>query len=166
MSKQFQKCYFHSLSKTVSEILDPILRKKIGLNVALIEHWLQIAGRDIGEHTMPLKIIWKCRVNQNEAFQPATLIVACEGCVALKLMHETDELLHRINSFFGYIAIDRIKIEQKHTSILTDHLVARPALNEKEKKRIKKMLEGVEDENLRQSLYEFGCCIFAEKNNK
>ncbi|WP_455466515.1 DUF721 domain-containing protein [Bartonella sp. B39] len=166
MSKQFKKRHFYSLSETVSKMLDPVLRKRTGLNVALIEHWSQIAGYDIGEHTMPIKIIWKHRSAQDEVFQPATLIVACEGFTALKLMHGTDELLHRINVFFGYIAVDRIKIEQRCISDPKNHLPMIPVPNEKDKKRIKKMLEEVKSKNLRQSLYELGCCIFAEKNNK
>lgn len=166
MSKQRKKHHFYSLSETVSKILDPVLCKRTGLNVALIEHWQQIAGGDISEHTIPLKIIWKRRANPDETFQPATLVVACEGFTALKLMHETEELLHRINVFFGYIAIDRIKIEQRSISVLTNHLPMKLSLNEKDKKCIKKMIEEVEDKNLQQSLYQLGCCIFAEKNNK
>ncbi|EJF75278.1 hypothetical protein MEC_00754 [Bartonella alsatica IBS 382] len=147
-------------------MLDPVLRKRTGLNVALLEHWPQIAGYDISEHTIPLKIIWKRRAFQDEVFQPATLVVACEGAAALKLIHETDELLHRVNVFFGYVAVDRIKIEQRRVSVLTNHLPMKPDLSEKDKKHVEKMLEEVENENLRQSLYELGCCIFAEKNNR
>ncbi|EJF85761.1 DUF721 domain-containing protein [Candidatus Bartonella washoeensis] len=171
MSKQFKKRHFYSLAETVSKMLDPVLRKRTGLNMALIEHWSQIVGHDISEYAMPLKIIWKRRADQDEIFQPATLIVACEGFAALKLMHETDELLHRINVFFGYVALDRIKIEQKRIFVLNNHLqtklaLSELALNEKDKKCVEKMLESVEDKSLRQSLYELGCCIFAEKNNK
>ncbi|UNE54896.1 DUF721 domain-containing protein [Bartonella machadoae] len=166
MSKQFKKRHFYSLSETVSRMLDPVLCKRTGLNMALIEHWPQIAGHDIAVHTMPLKIIWKCRAHQDDVFQPATLVVTCEGFSALKLMHETDELLRRINVFFGYIAIDRIKIEQRCISVLKNHLPMKSGPNEKDKKRIENMLKEVEDESLRQSLYELGCCIFAEKNNK
>ncbi|WP_273760035.1 DUF721 domain-containing protein [Bartonella sp. ML70XJBT.G] len=164
MSKQFKKRHFYSLSETVSKMLDPVLRKRTGLNVALIEHWPQIVGDDMSEYTMPLKIIWKCRAVQDEVFQPATLVIACEGFTALKLMHETKELLHRINVFFGYIAIDRIKIEQRSISIPENHLTLKSNLNEKDKKHIAKMLEKIENKSLRQSLYKLGCCIFAEKN--
>lgn len=164
MSKKFTKRHFYSLSEMVSKMLDPVLRKRTGLNVALIEHWPQIVGYDMSEHTMPLKIIWKCRAIQDEVFQPATLVIACEGFAALKLMHETNELLQRINVFFGYIAIDRIKIEQRSISVPEDHLTLKSNLGEKDKQHIKKMLEKVENESLRQSLYKLGCCIFAEKN--
>ncbi|EJF93034.1 DciA family protein [Bartonella taylorii] len=164
MSKQFQERHFYTLSETVFKVLDPVLRKRTGINIALIEHWSQIVGCDISEHTMPLKIVWKHRVHQEEIFQPATLVVACEGGAVLKLMHEKDELLHRINVFFGYVAIDRIKIEQSFVSTLINHLPIKLGPNEKDKKRIEKMLEEVENENLRQSLYKLGCCIFAEKN--
>ncbi|WP_455482276.1 DUF721 domain-containing protein [Bartonella sp. B35(2025)] len=166
MSKRFQKRYFHSLSEMASKILDPVLRKRAGFSAELIEHWPQIIGHDIGEHTMPLKIIWKCHADWHEVFQPATLVMACEGFAVLKVMHETSELLHRINVFFGYIAIDRIKIEQKCVSVLTNYLPTKSVLNEKDKKIVEKMLEGIEDESLRYSLYELGCCILAEKNNK
>ncbi|WP_273758132.1 DUF721 domain-containing protein [Bartonella sp. AU55XJBT] len=166
MRKQHKKHAFYSLSETVLKILDPVLRKRTGLNVALIEHWSQIAGYDISEHTMPLKIIWKRRADQDDIFKPGTLVVACEGFAALKLMHETEELLHRINGFFGYIAIDRIKIEQRSMPVFMNHMPLKTALSEKDKKCLEKMLEGIEDKSLRQSLYELGCCIFSEKNNK
>ncbi|WP_254472953.1 DUF721 domain-containing protein [Bartonella sp. B1098] len=166
MRKQLKKHAFYSLSETVLKILDPVLRKRTGLNVALIEHWPQIVGYDISKHTIPLKIIWKRRADQDEVFKPATLVIACEGFTALKLMHETEELLHRINGFFGYIAIDRIKIKQRSVSIFMNHGPLKPTLSEKDKKYLEKMLEGIEDKNLRQSLYKLGCCIFSEKNNK
>ncbi|WP_026500826.1 DUF721 domain-containing protein [Bartonella elizabethae] len=166
MRKKLKKHAFYSLSETVLKILDPVLRKRTGLNVALIEHWPQIAGYDISKHTIPLKIIWKRRADQEEVFKPATLVVACEGFAALKLMHETEELLHRINGFFGYIAIDRIKVEQRSVSIFMNHGPLKPTLREQDKKYLEKMLEGVEDKSLRQSLYKLGCCIFSEKNNK
>ncbi|WP_078719683.1 DUF721 domain-containing protein [Bartonella sp. JB63] len=163
MSKKLQKCHFYSISEMVFEVLDPILRKKTGLNIALIKHWSQIVGQDIGEHTMPIKIIWKCRVDQSEIFHPATLVVACKGFAALKLMHETDELIQRINGFFGYIAIDRIKIEQKQISVFTDRPEIKLFPDEKKRQHLEKMLEGIEDENLYQSLYKLGYCIFVEK---
>ncbi|ATO57720.1 DUF721 domain-containing protein [Bartonella sp. 1-1C] len=163
MSKKTQKYHFYSLSEMVSEMLDPILRKRTGLNTALIEHWSLIVGQDVGEHTMPIKIIWKYRANQNETFHPGTLVVACEGFTTLKLMHETDELIQRINSFFGYIAIDRIKIEQKKVSVFADRAEVKLFSDEKNQQRLKKMLEEIEDKSLHQSLYKLGCCIFMEK---
>ncbi|WP_455478585.1 DUF721 domain-containing protein [Bartonella sp. B10] len=166
MGKQFQEQRFYHISEMVSEILDPVLRKRTGINVALIEYWSQIIGHDIGEYTIPLRIIWNRYANQYETFQPATLVVACEGRAALKLMHETSELLHRINVFFGYIAIDRIKIEQRCISVFTDHPPMKLVPSEKDKEYIGKMLEEIENDSLRHSLYKLGCCIFAEKNNK
>ncbi|MCZ2328487.1 DUF721 domain-containing protein [Bartonella sp. F02] len=165
MSKKFQNSHFYSLFEMMSGILDPIVHKRTGLNMALIEHWSEIVGHDIGEYAIPLKIIWKSRVNQDDSFQPATLIVACEGFSALKLMHETSELIQRINGFFGYVAVDRIKIEQRQISTV-DHLKINSALNEQDKKRVEKMLEHIEDKSLYQSLYQLGCCIVAEKNSK
>ncbi|WP_455477316.1 DUF721 domain-containing protein [Bartonella sp. B41] len=164
--KQYKRCDFLSLSEMTAEILDPILRRRMGLSVELIEHWSQIVGSDICECTTPLKIIWRRRIDQDEVFHPATLVIACERGISLKLMHKTGELLHRINVFFGYAAIDRIKIEQRYISVFTDDLLEKFVPNEKDKKHVKKMLKEIDDERLHRSLYELGCCIFAEKNNR
>lgn len=147
-------------------MLDPILRKRAGLNMVLIEHWPQIVGSDISEHTVPFKIIWEHHTGRDGVFRPATLIVVSEGFAALKLMHETDELIQRVNSFFGYAAIGRIKVEQKRASISVGPQKAQKLespLDKKDKERVEKMLEDIEDTSLRQLLYELGCCIFAEK---
>ena len=52
-------------------------------------------------------------MQEDDPFQPATLIIACEGFAALHVQHETGEIIGRINSFLGFNAVGRIKIVQK-----------------------------------------------------
>lgn len=162
MNKKHQG-YFYSLSESVFGVLDPVLCKRTGLSVKLLEYWSQIVGCDIAECTMPLRIVWSRRLHQDEDFYPATLIIACESFFAPKLMHEISELIQRINSFFGYIAINRIKIEQKQIVSVIDSSKKARTISEEDKNRVRKMLQNIENETLCQSLYELGCCIFAEK---
>ena len=101
------------VSDLASEILDPILRKRAGISIGLVQSWEEIAGPRLASHTRPEKIVWPRRMQEDDPFQPATLIIACEGFAALHVQHETGEIIGRINSFLGFNAIGRIKIVQK-----------------------------------------------------
>ena len=101
------------VSDLASEILDPILRKRAGISIGLVQSWDEIAGPRLATHTRPEKIVWPRRMQEDDPFQPATLIMACEGFAALRVQHETGEIIGRINSFLGFNAIGRIKIVQK-----------------------------------------------------
>ena len=101
------------VSDLASEILDPMLRKRAGISIGLVQSWDEIAGPRLAGHTRPEKIVWPRRMQEDDPFQPATLIIACEGFAALQVQHETGEIIGRINSFLGFNAIGRIKIVQK-----------------------------------------------------
>ncbi|MHC5306665.1 DUF721 domain-containing protein [Bartonella sp. LJL80] len=164
MSRKPGKRHFRSLAETASILLDPILRKRTGLNIELMENWPQIVGEATAQSTLPLKIIWARRASQDDPFQPATLVVACEGFAAMKLQHESGEVIQRINAFFGYVAINRLKIEQRAVRFESVKPVARPPVDERDKVLITQLAAGVEDEGLRRSLCELGLAVFAEKN--
>ena len=53
------------------------------------------------------------RMHDDDPFEPAVLVVACEGAAALHLQHETGEIISRVNAFLGFSAIGRIRIVQK-----------------------------------------------------
>ena len=92
------------VSDLASEILDPILRKRAGISIGLVQSWEEIAGPRLASHTRPEKIVWPRRMQEDDPFQPATLIIACEGFAALHVQHETGEIIGRINSFLGFNA--------------------------------------------------------------
>lgn len=167
MSKPADKRSFRSLAETASLLLDPILRKRAGLNIELIDNWAQLVGSETAKNSMPLKIVWARRVHQDDPFQPATLVVACEGFAAMKLTHESGEIIQRINVFFGYAAIHRIKIEQKPVNTIEKkQAITRPNLDKQVEIEISKMTECVEDQSLRQSLFELGRTVFSDNTTK
>lgn len=160
-----KKRHFRSLAETTSGLLEPILRKKTGLNLELMENWPLLVGRDIAQSTMPLKIIWSRRVSVDDPFKPATLVVGCEAYAAMILTHESNEILQRINAFFGYVAIDRIKIEQR---VIEEKEVVRkkpPLVDDNDRKLIAELTGQIENEVLRKSLYNLGVSIFAQKHS-
>jgi len=114
-----RKISFAPVAQTAGGLLEPLLRKKAGLNLRLIENWPEIIGADLAEAVLPLKIIWP-RQNGAEVraggLAAGQLVLAAHGYAALQAQHKTAEIEARINRFFGYRAIDRIRIEQRQTA--------------------------------------------------
>lgn len=160
-----KKQHFRSLAETASSLLEPILRKKTGLNLELMENWPLLVGEDIAQSTMPLKIIWARRTSVDDPFKPATLVVGCEAYAAMILTHESNEILQRINAFFGYVAIDRIKIEQRVVEEQKVMRKKRPPVDENDRKVIDELTGPIENEVLRKSLCDLGLSIFAQKHS-
>lgn len=152
------------VSDLASTILDPVLRKRAGMSIGLVQSWDEIAGPALSRHTLPEKIAWPRRMNEDDPFQPATLVIACEGFAALRVQHETGEIIGRVNAFLGFNAIGRIKIVQK--PVRKTAQPPKPRLrpvSAAEQAKIAKTVGGVEDESLRASLERLGRTIAGSK---
>ena len=104
------------VSDLATQILDPVLRKRAGISIGLVQSWEEIAGPRLAGHSRPEKIQWPRRMHEDDPFEPAVLVIACEGMAALHLQHETGEIINRVNAFLGFNAIGRIRIVQKPRS--------------------------------------------------
>jgi hypothetical protein len=137
-------------------VMDPILRRKSGMTTGLIGAWSEIAGARLQDATRPERLVWPAQRSDDDPFEPATLIVACEAATALRLQHQTSELIGRINAFFGFAAVDRIKIVQKPVN--QGRIDRRPTLRNlvpHEQERVAEMVSRIEDPKLRKALQEF-----------
>ena len=95
--------------------------------------------------------------------EPGVLAIACEGAAALDLQYTTTELISRINGFFGYFAIHRIRIEQRPVDqFRAVQKKVRQALPETLRKGIERQVESIEDEGLRQALERLGESVKSE----
>lgn len=140
-------------------ILDPVLRRKAGMSTALVHSWEEIAGPRLAASTRPEKIAWPRRAGEDDPYEPATLVIACEGASALHLQHETGEVIARVNAFLGFAAIARIRIVQKPVAGTAKPRRQLRQLSEIERSRISRTVAGVEDDDLRQSLERLGRTI-------
>jgi len=150
------------VSDLASELLDPVLRRRAGLSIDLVQSWPEIVGERLASRTRPERIAWPRRLHEDDPFEPATLIIACDGPAALHVQHETGEIISRANSFLGFAAIGRIKIVQKPVSTAKADTKPRlRALSEAERDRLARLTAGIEDEGLRASLERLGASIIA-----
>lgn len=167
MNNVKRKSGFKPLADTALGILDPVLRKRAGMNLSLIQNWDAIIGAQLAAQSRPLKILWPRRASDNDPFQPATLVIACQGFAAMKIQHETGEIISRVNSFLGFAAIGRVRIEQKSVEDPKQRVKKRPVqLAPSVEKQINQMTADVEDDSLRQALARLGKNIAAEKLRK
>ncbi|RUU94285.1 DUF721 domain-containing protein, partial [Mesorhizobium sp. M1A.F.Ca.IN.020.03.2.1] len=126
--------------------------------------WEEIAGPRLASHSRPEKIQWPRRLHEDDPFEPAALIIACEGMAALHLQHEAGEVINRVNAFLGFNAIGRIKILQK--PVLSAKARPKPQprpLSEAEKSKLARTVGKIEDDGLRASLERLGATILGQK---
>lgn len=155
------------VSDLVSSILDPILRKRAGISIGLVQSWDEIAGPRLAAHSRPEKIQWPRRLHEDDPFKPAVLVIACEGMAALHLQHETSEIIGRVNAFLGFAAIGRIRIVQKPLTTTATVPKPRPRpLSEAQKARLAGTVGQIEDEGLRASLERLGATILGTTKPK
>jgi len=152
------------VSDLATDILDPVLRKRAGMSIGLVQSWEEIVGPRLAARSRPAKIQWPRRMHEDDPFEPAVLVIACEGVAALHLQHETGEIIAKANAFLGFTAIGRIRIVQK--PLATDTRRPKPVLRPltgPEKAKLSGTVEHIEDDGLRASLERLGATILGER---
>lgn len=154
------------VSDLVSGIIDPALRRQTGISVELVQTWDDIVGEKLSASTRPEKINWPARGASPDDFRPGTLVLACDQSAALHIQHSTAEIVSRVNAFFGYAAIDRIRIVQKPvTAPAGRKRPKRVILSEKDRSHIACLTSSIEDEGLRKALEKLGRSIVGERSS-
>ena len=95
------------------KLVDPIYAGKGLSSSALIAAWPEIVGATFVDCTMLETIQWPYqRSNGEPSYQGGILVVRVDGPKAIYLQHEEKQILQRVNQFFGFSAIERLKITQ------------------------------------------------------
>lgn len=152
------------LSDLTGGIVDPVLRKRAGLSLALVQSWEEIVGPGLAVKSRPDKVAWPRRIREDDPFEPATLVVACEGMAALQIQHMTGEIVGRVNAFLGFAAIGHVRIVQKPVASMEKPAPRRlPEIGEGDRRAVARSVEGIEDEALKASLKRLGETVKAAK---
>jgi hypothetical protein len=152
------------LGDVATTILDPVMRKRAGMSTALLQCWEEIAGERLAANTRPERIAWPRRHDEDDPYEPATLVIACEGAAALRVQHQTAEIISRANSFLGFAAIGRVRIVQKrvtHAAPLEKPSLR--ALTDEERERVAISVEPIADDALRAALERLGRSVLASR---
>lgn len=99
-----------AVSALARDVIEPALLKRAGLTIALAANWPDLVGPELATRTRPLRIDWGRRPHAGADAPPGTLVVAADGGAALRLQHEADQIVERVNVLHGHRAIGRITV--------------------------------------------------------
>ncbi|HRP78405.1 MAG TPA: DUF721 domain-containing protein [Aquamicrobium sp.] len=150
------------VSDLAAGILDPVLRKRAGITIGLVQSWDEIAGARLAATTRPERIAWPRRAHEDDPFEPGTLIVACEGMAALHLQHQTGEVIARVNAFLGFAAVGRLKIVQKPVAAPQKRRPRQHSLSGAQAARLDGLVSEIEDDGLREALARLGRSVMGK----
>jgi hypothetical protein len=166
-ARMSKRSYPQPIADLAGGILDPVLRRRTGMSVALVQSWEEIVGPRLAATSRPEKLHWPNRPDGDDAFRPATLVVACEGLAALHLQHETGEVIARLNDFLGFAAVERIRIVQKPVAAPAAPQRRRPRpLSSSEAGKVEATTAGIDDEPLREALRRLGASVLGSGDAK
>jgi hypothetical protein len=150
--------YPRPLSEVLRKTLGDAFAKQGFASVELVTRWPQIVGAEIAAHSQPEKIQWPRTPQARSAPEPGTLLLRVEGPAALEIQHLSDVILERVNQFFGWQAVDAVRLRQ---APLSRRAAPRPAPvpDPAATMRIAASLPEIKDETLRQALARLGAAM-------
>jgi hypothetical protein len=141
-----------SLAATLPRVTRRTLGRHGLAEGGLIADWTAIVGAMIAERSLPLRLSFAGGERRE-----GTLHVRVSGALALELQHLEPQILERINGYFGYRAVGRLKIHQGPVPVeRRDRRDAPPPLAPDAEAEIGNLVAVVDDDGLRQALRDLG----------
>ncbi|MGH7090526.1 MAG: DUF721 domain-containing protein, partial [Stellaceae bacterium] len=121
----------------------------------LVTEWAAIVGPDWAEKMAPERLSFPPGERRD-----GTLHLRVAPALALEVQHRAPLLLERINGFFGYGAVARLKLVQGPLPRASrPKRPDPPVLPAAEKAALDRRLAGIEDEELREALRRLGTAV-------
>ena len=147
----------------VSRLLNPVIERRAGMTMDMIQSWVEIVGETHAKHSRPEKLSWPRQANDDDPFEPATLVVACEGSHALFFQHDSSAIVERINTYFGFSAVNKLKLHQKPlTPLKGEKSLQKREISSQKQDQLNALLDTVDDPNLRNALEKMGKGVFSK----
>ena len=166
ISKEHKLNDLTGVGKTIRPLVKQLLGKNGIMQIELAAKWEEIVGEKLCSYVLPQKISF----TKDERTNGTLHLMVFGGAFAMEIENNKLKILQKVNSFFGYEAINKIKILQNNNPenfLQKKNVYDKPKKNlvsENEKTYISEVLNGIEDENLRLRLENLGYAVL--KNNK
>jgi hypothetical protein len=150
------RSYPRPLADLLHKTLHDAFAKQGFASTELITRWTEIVGPEIAAHSQPEKIHWP-RPFEGKPSEPGTLALRVEGPAAIEIQHLSAVILERVNRFFGWQAVDSLRLRQAPLRRGEPKPVPKPDLEAAA--RIAATLPEIKDEKLRDALARLGAAI-------
>lgn len=122
----------------------------------IVEKWPEIVGTMFATQCAPVQLRFAAGKRRD-----GTLEVLIEGAVAPHFSHVQDQVIERINRFFGYAAVARIRLRHGQLPPRKTALLSRPqpVLDDSARAQLDLLLRPVQDRDLQAALDALGTAI-------
>lgn len=97
------------LADLVGRTLTAAFQKQGFAAVDIITHWEEIVGPELAGRTEPQRLVWARREDPDSV---GILHIRVEGPYAIELQHLAPVVIERVNRYFGWRCVGRIKLAQ------------------------------------------------------
>lgn len=162
------------MPKSIAASVDKVARTALGrdwnLYAGLIERWPEIIGPDYAKETTPVKITFPRGKKTDEKWAGrqggGTLTLSLPQGLTLEMSHQTERIKSRINSFFGYEAIDKITFKPYYPTSrrgMAFEAEAAP-LPPQDVAKLEEGTKDIENNELKEALQALGSSVLANRH--
>jgi hypothetical protein len=145
------------LPDLLGRVLDPASRRRGLAEARVLTDWPSIVGEVLAARCQPVKLTGGGRGHGG------ILHVHVAGSAALELQHSEPQLLERINSYFGYPAVGRLRLTRAPMALpRRAPTAAAPPLDAAARAEIEAVVQPVADDALRAALTGLGATLKAQ----
>ncbi|MBL6946346.1 MAG: DUF721 domain-containing protein [Rhodospirillales bacterium] len=142
-----------ALGVAVEKVTKPLFGKRGLADGAIVRNWPAIVGADFAKVTAPEKLSFPT----GERAGGTLHLRVASGAVATQIQHAEPVILERINGYFGYRAVARLRMMQAPVAARKEFELSTPKeIDPQDDKAIAEILSGIEDEELREALQSLG----------
>ncbi len=134
-----------SFKDTLPKNIKKILNKKGHIYADILNKWNYLVGKNIAEIAYPKSF------KPGPKNEPGMLIVKIKRGSEIEIEYSKNQIVNKINSYFGYKAIDKIRLEpfQIQNSERKNYKLP---VTEKQKNKYLHLLKNIKNDKLRKSL--------------
>ncbi len=103
-------CGISSISQAMLPLVKQVLGKKGFVEIDILSNWDNIIGGELAQFSFPQRIDFK-RGERNNGILNLSVPT---GAFAVEIQHREKFIIERINTYFGYNAVSRLKIIQNN----------------------------------------------------
>lgn len=101
------------IGSQVAGLTRELFRKRGFAEGHILANWPDIAGAVIADYSAPERLVYPRRAGEGRGPAPAaTLEIRVDGPIALEIRHLEPQIIERINTYYGYSAVSRLKLTQ------------------------------------------------------
>lgn len=144
------------LTKEVHDLTQNAFGQKGFVSLDLITNWSEIIGSDLAQGVVPIKLTFP----QNQRTHGTLHVRTASGAFALLFEHQKTRVIDRINTYFGYPAINQINQTQGAIKLKpTPSQEVEWPLGDDEVQELLKKVNSIENDELRAQVFEIGVSL-------